>query len=315
MTLINRRNFVILSTAGLASGCAAPALISRNDPFEGGIGGTGIVGMLTDFGSLMVNGLRVELGNATQINSAYGTLRESDLAIGTPLTISATLTRDRFVARSIEASFPLTGTLLRTKNGLSMNGVRVIAEPGAIGRARIGTRMTLSGIWTSLGLVVSRFQPALGESDLLAGVTKRDSKGNLTVEGVPVTLPPMKSRPRPGEYVTMLGRYQNAQFQVSSLQRGRFQDTRVSLQQLSVEGFLDTQFRDPGYRIAGLGHSFAPGVRLDPLRGERAVYFGRYTGLFRASTSFSLPQNFSERRAFLRDGLMNRTGVEFYRTL
>ena len=36
------------------------------DPFEGGIGGTGIVGLMVGAGSVLINGLRVEVPDATR---------------------------------------------------------------------------------------------------------------------------------------------------------------------------------------------------------------------------------------------------------
>ena len=51
-----------------ALGACAPAIQTAalsDDPFEGGIGGTGIVGVMVAAGSVLINGLRVEPGERT----------------------------------------------------------------------------------------------------------------------------------------------------------------------------------------------------------------------------------------------------------
>ncbi|MEM8752997.1 MAG: hypothetical protein AAGF90_08480, partial [Pseudomonadota bacterium] len=62
MTALDRRAALAGIGAALLGACApgsregAGVADARKDPAEGGIGGTGIVGVLTDFGSLVVNG-------------------------------------------------------------------------------------------------------------------------------------------------------------------------------------------------------------------------------------------------------------------
>ena len=71
---------------------------------------------------------------------------------------------------------------------------------------------------------------------------------------------------------------------------------------LSVEGFLDPVPTAPGYRLSGLGHSFAPGLQLDRYAGHRTLFQGDYTGRFDASRGLILPENLAARRAVLRPG-------------
>ncbi len=307
MTPIKRRYLLGLMGSSLLTGCVAtPAIVSRasNDPFEGGIGGTGIVGLLTDFGSLMVNGLRVELTSATQFLSPFGPISESDIAVGAPLTILSNRSADRYVASSVQFSYPLVGPVALGPDGaITVNGAPVRPEPGMIGDLTFGTRAVVSGIWSPSGLIASRVDPAVTQgTDMIAGVVARGGPTGLLIEGVPVQPPGAAARPATGEYATAFGRHDGTRFMAAQLDRGRFAVAPVGMRQLSVEGFLEPVRENPGFRIAGLGHSFARDLNLAPFAAARTLYFGPYDGRFRARAGYVVPEELGSRRRLLRDG-------------
>ncbi|MEM9796421.1 MAG: DUF5666 domain-containing protein [Pseudomonadota bacterium] len=297
MTPLHRRAALGLLGSSFLSGClpspvASPA-VTRGDPFEGGIGGTGIIGLLTDFGSLIVNGLRVEVLDRTRFATPFGPIAESAVAPGMALTIQGTRSRDRLLADRVTLDHPLIGTV--AANG-TVNGVPVRTEPGSLGRLDLGRRVAVSGLWTRSGIIASRIDPAEPGPDVIAGVVDR---GAPAIGGTAIALP--VSPPPAGSYLAVSGRYDGTVLVAQESRAGRFTGT-ASLTQLSVEGFLEPIARAPDYRIAGLGHSFARGLRLDPLAQQRAIYFGRYDGTFRAGAGYVLPQAFPARRTLLRDG-------------
>jgi hypothetical protein len=55
--------------------------------------------------------------------------------------------------------------------------------------------------------------------------------------------------------------------------------------------------------LAGLGHNFARDTRLSEIGARRAIYFGRYNGLFGANRGYVVPTNFATRQRILRPGL------------
>lgn len=305
MTSVSRRSLMALIGASAAAGCTAPAIVGRadSDPFEGGIGGTGIVGVLTDFGSLMINGLRVEMETRTRVHSPFGTLSDSALAVGQPLTVFAVRNRERLVARDVQIAVPLVGTVTRSPAGtITINGAPVRAEPSALGRLSPGQRVTAYGIWSGNGLIASRIAPAVSDTDLIAGVITRGGPTDTQIEGTSVRLPAGLSTPSSGQYATAIGRFENGVFAATTTRVGRFTSDARNLRQLSVEGYLQPASTNPGFRISGLGHSFARDLNLGPLQQTRALYFGRYTGLFRAGAAYVVPENFARRRLLLSDG-------------
>ena len=303
MSFVNRRHVLGLLGSTALAGCAAPAVVTRQgDPFEGGIGGTGIVGLLTDFGSLVVNGLRVELNRRTTIRTPYGRVSESAIRQGMPLTILASKSRDRLVARDVAISLPLVGELRRGASGLTVNGAPVRAEPGSLGTAAVGARVSVSGVWSTNGLVASRFDPAGDAEDLLAGVVGRTGPTGLSVAGVPVRLANASGLPVAGSYLNAFGSYDGTSFVAERTVGGRFGAVSIPLRQLSVEGFLEPVASNPGFRVAGLGHSFARDLELEALAARRAVYFGPYDGSFRAAKGYVVPEAFEARRQLLGAG-------------
>jgi hypothetical protein len=95
---MNRRHSLGLLSLGLLAACQQAWIPGRADRGIGGtgqtadrgIGGTGIVGAITGFGSIRVDGVEVELGPATtvSIDATAGTL--ADLRIGQVVALSAT---------------------------------------------------------------------------------------------------------------------------------------------------------------------------------------------------------------------------------
>jgi len=302
MTHKSRRHFLTLMGASALSGCASPALVTRNgnDPFEGGIGGTGIVGVVTGFGSILINGLKVELTGRTVFENALGKLGAGDLHAGHSVTIAARRTADGIVADRVTQDLLLVGTMRQGPAGLAVNGVPVAREPGSHGRGAIGQRVAVSGAWTPTGVIASRIDPAPIGPDVISGTANR-SPNVLSVGGTVINA----RQPRAdldGSFVVALGAMKDGGFAAEQVVEGRFNKI-PSLRQLSVDGFLEPSETAPGFRIAGLGHSFARDTRLATIGARRALYFGRYNGLFGANRGYPMPSNFETRQELLNPGL------------
>lgn len=303
MTALPRRTLLALMGGAALKGCvpAAPA-VSRNapDPFEGGIGGTGIVGILTDFGSLRVNGLRVEMTNRTRVTTPFGPVSENALAAGQALTITAAQSRDRLVAQEVRIDHALIGRLDGRGRRLSVNGIPLQLEEGAVIGATPGMRVAVSGVWLANGLSATRIDPTAYGSDVIAGTVDRVDQVGVRVGDQDVV--PSGPTPPTGSYLVAEGQFDGTALQANRLREGRFRPGG-KLDQLSVEGYLEPSIFAPDYRIAGLGHSFGQNLDLAPLVRRRALYFGRYNGLFQASAGYVVPDSFAARRDLLRDGV------------
>lgn len=272
-------------------------------PAEGGIGGTGIVGVLTDFGSLLINDLRIALDERTSITTAFGAVGEDALALGQSLTVEAATTPAGLLARRVHVAHPVIGpaTAISTDGRAArVAGVPVTMEPGALGGfAGEGAVVAVSGVWRGDGVVASRIDPAPGRGAALAGAVVRRG-GTHFVGGLPLVPPAGVAPPPDGAYVTATGHAGAAGFMARALTVGRFVGAAGPLGALSVEGFLTPAAAAPFFAVAGLGHSFAPASRLDGFSDGRTLFSGAYDGLFAVETGLPLPQDLMRRRELLR---------------
>lgn len=298
-----RRKFLTMMGATALAGCASPPIISRNDndPFEGGIGGTGIVGVVVGFSSILVNGLKIETDRNTQFENAFGPSSIDQLSPGHSVTIHALRSADGFVAKRVTQDQLLVGTLKHSAGGLTVNNVAVHRESGSLGQAHVGQRVTVSGVWQAGGVVASRIDPAFDGPDLISGTANFQGNDSLSIGGASIQTVQSKSALN-GVFVKAFGRSAEEQFEADNIRDGRF-NAFTSLQQISAEGYLEPAKSAPGFRIAGLGHNFARDTRLSEIGQRRALYFGRYDGLFGANRGYVISQSLLMRSETLRSGL------------
>ncbi|MEM6623634.1 MAG: DUF5666 domain-containing protein [Pseudomonadota bacterium] len=301
MTKVDRRTVLSALGASTLAGCAGPLQIGegKRDP-QGGIGGTGIVGTLTDFGSVIVNGLRVELDGGTQLTGAFGSVSETALALGQSLTIEAATDQDRLVARRIHLTHPVIGRVTgggRSDGVAFVEGVRVRPEPGMLGSLNAGKRVAVSGVWQGGEVVASRVDQLddLGAS-ALAGVVGRAPDGSGPTVGPVAIAMDSSLLPPVGSFVTLVWRGGGIGAYPSRIVPNRFVGAAGPLTALSVEGFLDPVPQAPSFTVAGLGHSFDDGAVLGAFRDLRALFSGPYDGTFNVAEGLPLPDDFDARR-------------------
>lgn len=318
MTVIVGRRAILVGTAALALASCAPNGVEPGDievadrPSEGGIGGTGIIGILNDPATLSVNGLDLAAAPDLEVRDIFGPRQVADLAAGQALNVEAYNDADgMLVARSIGVTYPLIGPIEEvTDGGFRVLGVEVEVEPGAPIVSRDGAefvptpgqQVAVSGIWRADDVVATRVD--LADTTTMPLVIAGEVKPGRTPDTVrlgPVelALPVGGSPPRVGTFVTAIGQRQGDVFSVDRLEPGRFQGSVAPLTRLSVEGYLEPITSAPGYAIAGLGHSFDEAAVLDALASSRALYVGPYDGDFRVALGLRLPEGFDARRTLL----------------
>ncbi|MEL7466066.1 MAG: DUF5666 domain-containing protein [Pseudomonadota bacterium] len=315
MTPLSRRELLLGASAFAIGGCAADdrfAAVDADEP-RGGIGGTGIVGVVTDFGSLIVNGKRVKLDWRTQIRDAFGSLSEGDLAIGQGLTIEAATEDGRLVARRVVVSDPLIGEVTsvdEAARAVTVNGVRAVLEPGAGALPARGDRVKVSGLWRGDIVSASRIAPTGSGDAVVSGVARRDAENRVRIGDALIRPSILTFTPPVGAFVTARGRMENGAFAAREVVVGRFTGAAGPLQNLSVEGYLAPLPVAPFYELTGLGHSFDAEARLAALADGRALFEGRYTGAFAVETGLPLPDAAPERAAILGAALRGEIAPE-----
>lgn len=306
MNKTRRQALTLLGSTALFGGLASHATSQDEpDPFEGGIGGTGIVGTVYGAGALSVNGLGVDVTTRTAIRSAFGRVNTASLAPGQVLTIEAQKDRSGIKARDIFIDYALVGTLQQNGASASVNGVPLVDWRSALGQGQAGQRVAVSGVWTPSGVRPNRIDAAPAGPDLIAGTFNGRQIGGVTL-ATGATLPDR------GSYTVALGQAGDGGFDVERFRTGRFA-TFSGLRLLSVDGYLEPTRNAPGFRIAGLGHSFARNAELSQIGGRRAIYFGPYSGRFDARVGYIVPDRYTARQRALRDGYGPSSGLQSVR--
>jgi len=307
--ILDRRTLLASLGAGLLGGCAGPFGMAALDPDpdrEGGIGGTGIVGTLTDYGSLIVNGLRVEIDGDTRISDTRGTVREDSLRIGQLLTVKARPVDGVLRARSVQITYPVTGIATGVSpdgRRAHVSGIRVYLEPTGLGGFEEGAAVVVSGIWDGPRVVASRVDRVRAmDGAILSGAVHLGENGAYRLGDVPLD-GLTAGDVEPGGFARVAGRYRGDRLAVDGVVPGRFLGDADPLVALSVEGYLDAVPQAPFYRVSGLGHSFDEEARLRPFAAHRTLFTGAYTGTFAVQRGLVLPEAFKARRAVMRQVL------------
>lgn len=302
---IDRRRLIVgaAATAALA-GCAdgpIPLAEDRRPPAEGGIGGTGIVGVVTELGSIVIAGQRVALAPDTAVTDAFGPRGAEELAPGHSLTVEAEPRPGGLVARRVHITEPVIGIVEAVGQGgreLRVAGVKVVLEPGVASGVDPGMRVAVSGLWDGERVVASRLEAgrAAGPEVIAGAVAPGGRIAGLVIVPGEAELPPA------GRFATVTGTRTDGHLRAGRIVPGRFTGAAGPLDRLLVEGYLETVPVAPGYTVSGLGHSFDREARLDPLAAGRALFAGPYTGRFAVTIGLSLPEGRAARRAALPPG-------------
>jgi hypothetical protein len=159
-----------------------PGLGGTGQVAEGGLGGTGIVGVVTGFGSICVNGVKVEFDGGTPVQRDGRPSSLNELAVGQVVALRAQGSGERFQAERIavlDAVVGPLGMLDRSTGRLEVMGQRVTAlEVQDLEGVGVGDWVRVSGQRRADGEIrASRVQAVPPGEALLVGTASRAPDG------------------------------------------------------------------------------------------------------------------------------------------
>ncbi|MEJ2345652.1 MAG: DUF5666 domain-containing protein [Gammaproteobacteria bacterium] len=215
-----------------------------------GIGGTGIVGTVTGFGSICVNGVEIHYGRNTPLraNGRKGSVH--DLAVGQVVSVNAAGTGDQVRARAIRVLNAVAGPIAhfdRKRRRLRILGQTVQLGPrtqfagqakGPMGLAP-GAYVVVSGLRTDTGVIAATHilrTPPRAAVSIRGPVTARGN-GTIHIFGLPVRT---NSAPQvnTGQQVQVTGRLVGGQLQAERVQVEPPVPFGGRVQHLDLEGFV-----------------------------------------------------------------------------
>lgn len=208
----------LLALAGAARACTDPGGIGGTGIMgDGGIGGTGaraegdvgLLGVITGFASICVNGIEVHYDARTPVTANGEPASAQSLALGQVVAVRATGSGTQARARAIEivdAAVGPVGAVESSGTVLRVQGQRVKIEPstifgggldpGRLAAAAVGETLRVSGLRTADGLIVAtRIEPAApGARPAETALVAELGAGRFVVQGYVSDIQPQQLR-------------------------------------------------------------------------------------------------------------------------
>lgn len=270
---------------------------------EGGLGGTGIVGTITGFASICVNGVEVHYEDAVPVTENGVSSASARLAIGQVVAVEAGSSNRGLEARRIAilnayegplTSLPTPASPLRVMG----QSVRLAPDANVDAGLRPGEPVRVSGLRSASGEVVAtrvERAPGLGEASAIGMIDRKNALSGLALSG---------NAPATSGETLVRGRWTGSSLQVTQAQSDPGIPFAGRVRDAIVEGLVLDR-RDNRVMISGFaveldgGTEFAGGAAAD-LDTDRRV---RVSGVFEGARKVR-----ATRIEFVRDGSEARSG-------
>lgn len=220
---------------------------------EGGIIGTGIVGTVTELGSIWVNGQHVRFPDDLGVDEGMGLRLAGEIRPGHTVAVIATPEASDWRAQYIRQILPLVGPVSRIEGGeLTILGTRIIA-PGNVRGVAPGDWLAVSGLWREGEVIASRLEKLSippGEASVTGTYLGRDSRGRALIGSVAIAgIVPQHLQP--GDVVRATGRPgADGSLQTTRIEVGIFASPVALIQ---AEGYVSPPRPDGLYTVLGSG--------------------------------------------------------------
>lgn len=250
-----------------------------------GIGGTGIVGTITAFGSIFVNGYEIDYPDDIAIGYKGGSAAADALKVGQVVAVEAIGDGEgtRLTARSIGVRYQVAGPVERIdsqSNSLVVLGQTVdmaAIDPSTdVSQLAVGDSIDVSGLRRDDGVIsASRIDRArVGEPALLRGTVSEIDENGFTVNGLRIDAP-ADQRPAGlalGRNVRVIGTPANGRLRARRFDLAPSRPFGGRVSRLSLQGYA-RRARRGDYVLDGVPVSRLPeGSRITP--GERIIMDG-----------------------------------------
>ncbi len=221
-----------------------------------GIGGTGIVGTVTGFGSIFVNGFEVDYAPDLPITFKDRKVRPDALRIGQVVEIEADGSGQRLRANRLAIRHEVAGPIERIDPARRMAvvfGQRIEIPEGVISAGNgsrvmkfsglaVGDHIDVSGLRRADGVIAaSRIdKTAPGETTVLRGRVTASGQTGFSVNGVRIETP-VDSRPRTlasGQDVLIIGRAVGGRLRARRINQLGLRPFSGRVRRLSIEGYV-----------------------------------------------------------------------------
>ncbi len=229
---------------------------------SGGIGGTGIVGTITGFASVCINGLEVSYDAATRVTHNGEQSGIQQLEIGQVIAINARNVKDAgLLAQEIDIQNTTEGPLTAlnpAENLLEVMGQKVRLSDSTrwggiadVQRLTLGTLLQVSGYRNETGEILASRIEVAGKVSVasVVGTVSRDKTGQLRISGTPVQ--GIVGALATGEEVLVKGKWDGHRLQAEKVQRDPALKVAGQAGQVVIEGLATHRVEGVQLRMGG----------------------------------------------------------------
>ena len=267
---------------GTGQAALRPGLGGTGQVADSGLGGTGIVGVVTGFGSICVNGLKVEYAPETPLHRDGQRVPHSALAVGQVVALQAVEQGPRLQAGRIavlNAAVGPIGTVDATTGRFTVMGEAATALVSAdLAGLKPGQWVRVSGQRLSSGEIrATRVQATPPESAWVSGTLSRSTSGawqvgRTTLAAGTASLPAASAL---GQEVGVHGVWTGESLQASAIQLGPTRAALGPVNDVVLQGYVhgvNGRELTLGFETLTLGNVLKVlGGQLDALRSGQAV--------------------------------------------
>ena len=257
-----------------------------------GIGGTGVRGTITGFGSILVNGLKLEFDHTTTVEIDGKPASLEALKIGQIVQGVARTKDGKLNLATVEIQHAVTGpisainlahetlTVMGQNVRLNLGGDK--AAVNAFKTLKAGDMVNISGLRQSDGTIIATRVDQKSDEDriLVRGVVSAAAADSIRVGGFDISRLPDSKNPAPktGDHITASGRMVNGAFVPDVIVSEAPLPFDADVAQVSLEAYAPKAADSPGpLSIDGIdvtGATLPPGTQMN----SRVVITGRIAG-------------------------------------
>lgn len=211
-----------------------------------GLGGTGIVGVITGFASICVNGLEVKFDAATPVSDNGQPASSRELAVGQVVAVRAAGVGSELTASNISVIHAAVGPVDALNPGTGefrvLGQTAWASDPAALANLQPGSWVRVSGHRLAQGdIVASRIESiAPQEFVQLSGTVGKRRSGMFEVDGTPVRFdtPHMGAGMTVGREVVISGTWFGGVLQAQRVQADLIRGGLAEVKDVVLEGFV-----------------------------------------------------------------------------
>lgn len=232
MTVRQMRTWLAIISLFVVTACAlqqAPPLgtgdqLATNSGDGSGIGGTGIVGTITGYGSIYINGQEIFLQRNTRIEEHGKIHAATHLAIGMRAEVLADEDNGRLIARLISLRSAVVGPVqainIKSKH-ITVMGQNVVLATKSFNGVRIGDTLRISGQRLANGDIKASYIDKASTPDKVSvyGPISRLGQNDFWIAGLRIqSIDALKGSLQTGQWVQVSGHYESGRLAATTVQ-------------------------------------------------------------------------------------------------